>query len=360
MPQVKQILYLIIFLLINDLLLANENGNPDTKIQTGQIKKPHQYANPYHFDKWLFTITGFSGTVKSDFNLKYRLPYLKQNTSGQQDLYLLQGNKPLPGVGNGGGFQFGGFYKNWSFTSVGFDFPNSIHKDKTDIYNTVQKTRARITGALVFSRYTWKNKKKLFEPFVGLGYFSGLGPHMSANIDHFISYAPEINRYMYYSNQQVDVNVTNPFPKAGIKIKLPIQHWHIAPFYAYGFETVQTDVTVQPGSTFYAENPLEAPGRFINHIQNESLDFQLPFHFSNTSKKYHHRPGMSLYMDFRRFVSLRLFVFRNTNYNRWVVNGIFNLMFTPHIGITAFGEYGERELATIRYWMIGPTIVFQL
>ena len=353
---------LILMLFSCGVLVANETDLDNTEVspRVHKDKKPHPYANPYDFDKWLFTVTGFSGTVKSDFNLKYRLPYIKKNTNNQNDLYLLRGEKPLPGVGYGGGFQFGGFYKNWSFTMVGFDFPNSIHKDKTAIYNTVEKTGARITGALVFSRYTWRSKKKFYEPFVGLGYFSGLGPHMSASIDNFISYAPEINRYMYYTNQKVDVHVTNPFPQVGIKLKLPIQHWHIAPFYAYGFEKVQTRVDVLPGSSFLAENPLQGPTRLGAHLLNESLDFQLPFRFANLAKKYHHRPGLSFYMDFRRFVSLRLFVFRNTTHHRWVVNGIFNLMFTPNIGITAFGEYGERELATIRYWMIGPTIVFQL
>lgn len=370
MPQKTAIVFIFsmgVFLYGSDLLsrTESEQEQPPASLQTepsadAKKSKAHPYANPYDFDRWIFTCTLFTGSVHSDFGLKYRLPYLKKNAAtGQTDFYLLRGEKSLPGVGSGSGFQLGGFYKGWSFTTVAFDFPRSVHKDKFEPYNTIQETRARITGALVFTRYTWRSKRRIYEPFVGLGYFSGIGPHMSANIKNFISYAPEINRYVYSSNQKVDVYVSNPFPKIGMSFKLPIQHWKISPFYAYGFESVRTRVRSQAGTTFIAQNPLESPLRLAQHLQNEPLDLQYPWSIGVDTKKYHHRPGLSLYMDYRRFINFRLFAFRNTTYHRWVVDGILNVMFTPNIGITAFGEYGERELATIRYFMIGPTIVFQ-
>ncbi|MBW7858378.1 MAG: hypothetical protein H3C43_08825, partial [Leptonema sp. (in: Bacteria)] len=77
------------------------------------------------------------------------------------------------------------------------------------------------------------------------------------------------------------------------------------------------------------------------------------------TRKYHsHRPGASLFMQYR-FVSLRLMARRDVNFNRWVTNGVFSLLLHRYFGISVAGEYSERSVATIRYLTIGPTFVVQ-
>ena len=324
-------------------------------VPAGLNAKPR--TNPFYMNKWLFTTTAYSGDVKSEIALPYSTPYV--DPARPENITLISGEKTQKGSGPGGGFELSGLRGPWFFNVYGYRF-RARNTDGAELYNATQTSRTTISAQTYYVSYSWRSESRIVEPFVGAGYFEGLGPHLETNIRGWTTYSPEINRYLYYYNQNVSVRVSNPYPQVGLRFKLPIQNWYIAPFYSYSFESATTRVASLPGNVVAAGSPLEAPGNIYDHVLSRAgLDTLQAFNVKIREKHWNQSPGVELYMDFRRFISLRIIAYRNVTHGRWLARGVFNFMFHPNVGITIAGVYNERYLSTLRYAMAGPTVVFQ-
>lgn len=306
----------------------------------------------FDFDKWFYVATPFYGTGYNSNQIPFRMFQFKEN-----EIVVHSGSKSFGGYGNGTGLEFLAFNKNWQILYVGFKFPMYANKDDLNFYNSFQSIKTAVTGHVISLRYTFFESK--ISPFIGSSYFQGDGPHDHSIVNNFILYSYNTNKFIQIPRVDVKVYVQDPNPYIGLSFKLPIQNWKIDTIYSYGFERVFTHLNTSYGKDY---DSVDVYNNFQQLFLN-NYDFNstiLPMNYSINKKYFANRLALSLFMDYRRFVSLRLTFRRDLTFNRWVSNAVFGLIFSQHFGLSIFYEYSERSVGTIRYWLAGPSFVFQL
>lgn len=303
-------------------------------------------------DAWLIAITPFAGMVKNNTDLQFRT--VQYNNPG---ISMLRGNKSVSGSGHGGGYQIQAVKHGWSITHLSFAFPTYDNHDKVDLINAFQKVTTAVTGTVFGLNYQFQNEGKI-KPFVGLLYFQGIGPHDSTVVDRLIFKNETGSGVAAIDRVSVDVSVVDPIVQAGLQFKLPIQNWTFSIYHGYGMERTITTIDASMGRVL-GEDLNSLMDSYTRYGELTNPGMLVPTRMQITRNYHSHRPGVSLYMDYRRFISLRLMARRDLNFNRWVTNGIFTLLVHRYGGISIAGEYSERSVATIRYLTIGPTFVVQ-
>lgn len=307
----------------------------------------------FDFNKWFYLITPFWGEGYNSNQIPFRLFENKQS-----DFIIHQGNKSFSGSGKGSGIEFMAFNQTWQFLYVGFHFPMYCNQDEISFYNYFQSIKTEVSGHILSVRYKLLNyNAKKIIMFSGLSYFQGNGPHDTSIVNNFILYSYNTNQMIQIPKVSVNVYVEDPNPYIGISFKLPIQNWKIDAIYSYGFERVNTILKTSPAKSIDFKQIINDPELLFiyNYDFNNNIP---PLQYTIRKKYYANRLGISLFMDYRRFISLRLTLRKDLTYNRWVSNAMFNLIFSQFAGLSLFYEYSERSVGTIRYWLIGPTFIF--
>jgi hypothetical protein len=312
------------------------------------LEKPN-----FDFNKWFYTISPFWGEGYNANQIPFRLIEYKNDKP-----VLHSGSKSFSGSGKGSGVEFMAFNPDWQILYVGFYFPMYPNKDSISLYDYIQNIKTEVTGHVFSLRYKFLKYEKS-EIFTGMSYFQGNGPHDYSIVNNFVLYSYSTNQFVQIPQVNVKVYVEDPNPYVGISYKLPIQNWKIDAIYSYGFERVNTDLQTSIARTVDSNNALQnfdSLSILQYNIENSNI---LPLNYTIRKKYFANRFALSLFMDYRRFVSLRINLRRDLTFNRWVSNAIFNLIFSQYMGLSFFYEYSERSVGTIRYWLIGPTFVFQ-
>jgi hypothetical protein len=301
-------------------------------------------------DKWLTTFTPFLGTVRNSTDLQFRT--FRDGTDG---LELIRGSKSVSGTGNGGGYQIQTMKKGWSAMHLSFVFPMFKNDDSVALFNGFQQVKTEVTGTVFALQYRFDGE--WIRPFIGVHYFQGIGPHDRTIVDRMLFKNEAGGGIASIDRVAVDVQVFDPVAQAGIQIKIPIQNWSLSLFHGYGMERVRTVIDASTGRLL-GDDPAGLSAGILEYGQ-VGPGALIPARMQINRNYHSHRPGFALYMDYRRFISLRLQARRDVNFNRWVANGVFTLLLHKYGGITVATEYSERSVATIRYLTYGPTFMMQ-
>ena len=145
-----------------------------------------------------------------------------------------------------------------------------------------------------------------------------------------------------------------------MKFKIPIQHWHILPFYSYFYEEVTSNVSYGAGKILTPRLDLLNPFELADGISKESNDNILYPGGARVFKKYYQSiVGVNIFLDFHYFIQLRANIYRNLTRNLWTARVFLTFFFHENIGISAYYEYAERITGQYSYWLIGPTFATQ-
>ncbi|PKL29701.1 MAG: hypothetical protein CVV45_21290, partial [Spirochaetae bacterium HGW-Spirochaetae-10] len=248
-------------------------------------------------DKWLTAFTPFIGTVKNSTDLQFRT--YRDGTGG---LDMIRGSKSVSGTGNGGGYQIQTVKKGWSAMHLSFVFPMFKNDDSVALFNGYQQVKTEVTGTVFALQYRFDGE--WVRPFVGIHYFQGIGPHDRTVVDRML-FKNEVGEGIASIDRvAVDVQVYDPVAQAGIQIKIPIQNWSLSLFHGYGMERVRTVIDASTGRLL--ADDLTGLSSSILEYGQVGPGALIPARMQINRNYHSHRPGFALYMDYRRFISLRL------------------------------------------------------
>ena len=279
---------------------------------------------------WLVLATPTAGYLHNTTNFTIKMP--TGNGYEEHKASLTDG-------GFGGGLVLVGFYKCFSLTDVFFYFPDV--NSSSLVGNILYLSSAIPTGIFI-------------EPFLGIGYA-------------FVSTDTDYRDFRYQLEQQylgkpyvghaafgtmlVDNTVSAPFPKLGLKFKIPLQHWYLTPFYSLMDEEVRTHARSPGGHVKIYEKGRETGTPWLE-VDVPTFDTDLHKHYRSNLV------GLDWFMDFHYFLQLRGKTYYNTTYDLWTVQLIGSFLFSEYVGVTAYVEYSEKITVTNTYVLIGPAFVF--
>ncbi|MCC6274778.1 MAG: hypothetical protein IT569_02885 [Leptospiraceae bacterium] len=328
-------------------------------ILTGQGSQENSVSENkkmYDPEKFLIMATPVTGGLNSTIEFPYRFPYFQGSQISPNAFSLLRGERELQGHGTGGGLEVGIVKGNWSYITVNFKYNDTPYQTAGNASQVSDRTRSDFSGSLNYIQYAWENRTQ-FVPTLGIGYFTGF---IDTTIKDFAAYEPTKNSVIYASYVHATSKVVNPFPKVGLKIKLPIQHWHITPFYSYFYEEVTSNVSYGTGKVLSPSAELFSPFQMARSIEDESnSNILYPGGARNLRKYYQNIVGVNVFLDFHYFIQLRANVYRNLTSNLWTVRAFFTFFFHKNVGLSAYYEYAERITGKYSYWLVGPTFAIQ-
>jgi hypothetical protein len=244
--------------------------------------------------------------------------------------------------GWGGGLTLMGFYRQLSLTSVFFGFP--------------EVNRASLVGNITYLSGTIPTGT-FVEPYLGLGFagvatdarFFGFEDVRDDDLGGMVLRGFARMEWIFVQNR-----VAAPFPKAGVKFKLPVQHWYVQPFYSFMYEHVRTRARSGGGRVELWE--LDAD----EVVGDGPLDVVEIRAFDKTTEKHYtsNLVGSDLFIDFNYFLQLRAKVYYNIDHDLWTVRLIGAMLFTGNIGIAAYFEHTQKITVTNTYFLVGPAFVF--
>ncbi len=302
---------LILFLLsigINTGLNADENEDP---------LKP----------EWIAIITPAAGWLNNETRFPFQMPSM----GGPVERKAV-----IEDYGFGGGLVAMMYYKRISFTNVFFYFP--------------KVNQSRLTGNVSYVAGTYPTNY-IIEPYLGLGF-------VYANTDTeyrdftYKEYIGSAVGIASFSKIDVDNHVFAPFPKIGFKLKIPVHHWYITPFYSYLYERVYTRAASPGGHVVVFATGNEYIGDPIIERNVDKFNTKLEKIYNS------HLVGFDFFVDFHYFLQLRGKVYYNTNHELWTVRMIGSVLLTERFGVTAYFEYSEKITVTNTYALVGSTFFF--
>lgn len=284
---------------------------------------------------WLIVLTPTGGWLNNETTFRFKVP---QGASGE--IEYEEHDATLADDGWGGGFTMMGFYKWVALTNVFFVFPNV--------------NQSALTGNITYLSLTIPTPW-IVEPYLGTGFVV-----VSTDTD-YESFKYTLRQdysgrdavgYADFTAISVDNRVIAPFPKIGLKLKIPVQHWYVTPFYSYMYEFVTTHARSPGGDVqVYFEGDREA-GR------DPQLEVEVPSFDTVLNKQYgSHLVGADFFVDFHYFLQMRGKVYYNTNYDLWTVRLIGSMMINKWFGLSAYFEYSQKITVTNTYFLVGPAFV---
>jgi hypothetical protein len=278
--------------------------------------------------EWLLLVTPTAGWLRNEARITFKVPV--ENGYDEHTATLTDD-------GWGAGLVAVGVYRFLSLTDVFFFFPDV---NSSRLVGNIAYFAGEIpTGTFV-------------EPYLGVGYVFVSTDTDYDDFKYSIEQAGMIG-YATFPRISVDNVVSAPFPKAGLKFKIPVQHWYATPFYSLMYEDVRTHAR-SPGGHVEIYEP---GGREAG--DEPEMRITVPAFDTNLHKTYlSHLVGTDLFVDFHYFLQLRAKVYYNTSYDLWTVRLIGSFLFSKHVGISAYFEYTEKITVTNTYFLVGPAFVF--
>lgn len=280
--------------------------------------------------EWFFLATPTAGYLHNTTNFTIKVP----TGNGYEEH-----EASLTDDGFGTGLVFVGFYRYFSVTDVFFWFPDV--------------NSSSILGNILYFSSTIPTKT-FVEPFLGIGY-----AFVSTDTD-YEDFAYELDQqylgrpyvgHATFEQMAVENTVQAPFPKLGLKFKLPIQHWYVTPFYSLMDEEVQTHARSPGGGVKIYEKGRETGEPW--------LEVAVPPFDTEIEKQYvSHFVGADFLLDFNYFLQLRGKTYYNLTHDLWTVRIIGSFLFSDYVGVTAYVEYSEKITVTNTYVLVGPAFVF--
>jgi hypothetical protein len=142
-------------------------------------------------------------------------------------------------------------------------------------------------------------------------------------------------------------DVFAPFPKLGLKIRIPIQHWYVTPYVSYLYEALKLKVA-SPGGRVYIPEPVDET-KIIPPIDVDKW------------KHYHSfLVGLDIFLDFHYALQLRVKMHYNVSHELFTIRSIASAFFSRRfpLGLTAYFEYSQGIIHDNIYGFVGPSYMF--
>lgn len=245
--------------------------------------------------------------------------------------------------GWGGGLTLVGTFHRFALTNVFFMFPDV--NNASLIGNVTYLSTSIPTGTFI-------------EPYLGIG---GVVVDTEAEFNDFNDVRVDdlggltLKGFAHMDRIAVDNQVWAVFPKPGLRIKLPIQHWYLQPFYGYLVEDVHVRARSTGGNvTLYEFDP------DTGEMGATPADTIVVNPFDKTTDKVYksHLAGTDFLIDFHYFVQLKGKVAYNVSHDLWTVRLIASMLLNKHVGVTAYFEHSQKITVTNTYFLIGPAFLF--
>lgn len=287
--------------------------------------------------EWLGILTPTGGWLRNETRFHFKAPAGRQNG----EILYKEHEATMTDDGAGGGLTLVGFYKWISVTDVFFHF--------------WEVNQSRLVGNILYLSGTVPTPV-FVEPYLGMGFVwvftdtDYVDFNYALRDDETLG-APAVG-YAHFERISVDNQVLAPFPKIGAKLKIPVQHWYVTPFYSYMYESVATHARSPGGGVkVYYVGDKEA-GR------PPQLEIAVPPFDTDLEKEYNsHLAGADFFLDFHYFLQLRGKVYYNASWDLWTVRLIGSLLLNERVGISVYFEYSEKITVTNMYMLVGPAFV---
>jgi hypothetical protein len=286
---------------------------------------------------WLVLVTPTAGWLRN--TTTFPIPVGRDENDE-----LVFDNYKMTDDGWGGGVTLMGFYKRISLTSVFFGFPEV---NRASLLGNITYLSGSIpTGTFV-------------EPYLGLG-FAGVAT--DARFHDFEDVRDDdlggltLRGFARMEWISVENRVAAPFPKIGVKFKLPLQHWYVQPFYSFMYEHVRTRARSGGGSVELWEIDVDSD-EIVGDGPVDVIDIRA---FDKTTEKHYtsNLVGSDFFFDFHYFLQLRAKVYYNVDHDLWTVRLIGAMLFNEHLGLAVYFEHTQKITVTNTYFLVGPAFVF--
>jgi len=272
---------------------------------------------------WFLILSPIVGGLRNTINFRYDVPTGKDETTPRE--------KSLTDTGWGLGLTTVLVWKQLAVTNVIFDIP-SVNS-------------SNVFGNVLTAHYSWP-VHPIFEPAFSLGLVYNRVAAGFVNFEDTVT-KEGVSATAHFDHFYVNNDIFTVVPKAGIKVRIPIQHWYIKPFVGYMGEWVLVDVHT-PGGSVYIPAP-------INSYK------EIPAISSKKTLDYHSLLlGSELFLDFHYALQLRTLFYYNLSYDTFNLRMIASAFFSRKVplGLTTYFEWSRGISHDNLYLFAGPAWMF--
>lgn len=298
-----------------DSLYAQSLKNSDTSRSTLKEEKKKK--------DWFVVITPSVGVFKNILRFSYDVPTGPDQTTTQ--------TKELVDTGWGGGLVTNLIWGRFSLANVFFMVP--------------EVNSSRVIGSTLYASY-----RHPLTPWLDI--FGGLGFVYNQIDGHYKNFEDEVTANGVTAKAVMkDIYVVDdvyvPFPRLGLRFNLPIQHWYIAPWVSYMYETFHISLN-STGGVAYIPEPVNATR-------------ELPPIEANRWKSYHSPLiGVDLRIDYHYALQLRTRIHYDLNHDKLNIRLTAFAFFSRNIpvGVVTHFTYAEGVVHDNIYVFLGPSYMF--
>ena len=280
-------------------------------------------ASPLPRKSWLLVLSPIVGGLKNTIDFKYDVPTGKDETTTRE--------KSMTDTGWGFGLTGVFVWKQLALTNVTFYIPDV--------------NSSRVFGNVLSAHYSLPVYKWV-EPAFSVVLVYNRVDATFVNFEDAIT-KEGVTAVAHFDRFYVKNDIYTLVPKAGLKIRLPIQHWHVKPFVGYMGEWVHVNVHT-PGGNVHVPPPV-------------NLDKAIPAISSNKWLDYHSvLVGGELFLDFHYALQLRSIFYYNLSHDTFNLRVIGSAIFSRKvpIGLTTYFEWSEGISHDNLYFFAGPAWMF--
>jgi hypothetical protein len=205
--------------------------------------------------------------------------------------------------------------------------------------------------------YQYRNST-IFTPYLRYTFGAFRARYDARNV---IGYVPGADIYESFARIQAKDGYRSHQGRTGLRIKLPIQNWYIGPYWQFASNSYAIQVSATMGAVdthtlFVPDNPR----RLIDSWYSTGVGAAYTFDTITKTRKNDESGGLELYMDYRKFLSLKIDARRNYESAAWSVSATGLFFFHPNLGIAVTATYGEPEITRTlnRSFAFGPVATF--
>ncbi|MBW2734751.1 MAG: hypothetical protein JRH20_20380 [Deltaproteobacteria bacterium] len=272
---------------------------------------------------WHVVVTPAAGFFKNILRFSYEMP------TGPDERTPV--TKELTDTGWGAAVMVGLMGKRFAITNVTFLVPDV--------------NECRVLGNVLYASYRHPVTEHI-DIFGGLGMVYNNIVGVYENFEDSVT-KNGVTATAHFDEFHITNNVFAPFPRVGVRFKLPIQHWYIAPWASYMLEAFRLDI-YSPGGRVNIPEPINDT-KIIPEIRSEKW-------------KFYHSPlvGLDLFLDFHYALQLRVRAHYDLNHDKLNIRVMGAAFFSRRvpIGIAAYFTYAEGIVHDNIYAFVGPSYLF--
>ncbi len=280
---------------------------------------------------WMLLVTPAFGYLNNTAHFSFKVP--QKNGYQEQSASLTDG-------GWGGGLLMSGMYRWITATNVLFAFP--------------EVNSSRVIGDMFFLSASIPTGI-LVEPYLGLGAMAVWTNKHAGDMhvtDEDELFGEPMIAHADIRSMAIDNQVVGFFPKLGVKVRVPIQHWYLAPWYSFLYEEVKTRARSEGGHVNVYKTDEGEMG-------TPQVSADIPPFDTHSDKTYKsHLVGMNFRFDFNYFLQVHGSLYYNLNHDLFTLRTVTSVLFSPWVGLAAYLEYTQKITVTNTYFLVGPTFFF--